>query len=186
VMSLAELAIAEGDFDAAVPMLTEAHRLGCEIGHRELEAGALAELSVVGIMEGRLDDAAFTLREALAAYAELGFNFWGLLSLAGSASLALLRGDAKRSAQLWGAFEALADAAGLASSFGPETQVVIDAFLPATRSELGEAAFVLQAAAGARLTFEEAVALALEGATRGQHSPPSSAETEPGSTLRKT
>ncbi|HUH82083.1 MAG TPA: hypothetical protein VLZ06_12230 [Solirubrobacteraceae bacterium] len=40
--------------------------------------------------------------------------------------------------------------------------MLIDSFLPAPRSELGEAASALHAATGAHVTFEEAAALALE------------------------
>jgi hypothetical protein len=72
------------------------------------------------------------------------------------------RGDAKRAAELWGAIGALTEWRGILS----EIFVVTDTFLSATRSELGEATFVLHAATGARLTLDEAVALALEGATR--------------------
>jgi tetratricopeptide (TPR) repeat protein len=158
--SLGELSIAEGSPEAAASALTEALVLAREIGHRELEGLTLAELGLVAVMESRLGEAASALAESLEVCDEFGYAPTRLICLTGCAALAVRQGDVERAAELWGVVGALAESRGGGL---PELREVIDGFLSETRSQLGEEAFARHAAAGARLSFDEAAALALNG-----------------------
>ena len=72
--------------------------------------------------------------------------------------MAAARGEAERSARLWGAADAIREA-----SYNPVTpteQVMYSPFMAKARSELGEAAFLESWQAGRSLTIPKAVAFA--------------------------
>jgi predicted ATPase len=151
--SLGELALREGDLARAESLFEEAvNRSGewdPESGHT---GGALMDLGEVRLLRGDDAGAEAALREALRIADRLGLA-WGVAHcLEDLGAVALHRGQTERAAKLAGAADALRKAEGLPRdpSWGWSTIV----------ETLGEPLPEDAWAAGARLTTEEAIALA--------------------------
>ncbi len=158
LLSRAELAIVERDYGTAAAALAEALPLAREIGHREIEALALCELGIVRLLENDPAGAGSELAGSLTTWKELGLPERAAPCVAGFAALAQLTGSPRRAARLWGAADALTDAAGTPRP--PEARPLYECFLPATRAALDEVTFASEAGAGGRMSFEDVVALA--------------------------
>jgi predicted ATPase len=155
----AELALAEFEFETAAPLLEEALALARDIDHREGRLIMLCELGIVRLMGNDPAGARDAFADSLRGAGEIGFVYVGVMCLAGFASLAQLNGDATLAARLWGAVEGVLESRSMGHL--AETRPLYESFLPLTRSELGDAAYEVAAAAGAQLSFEKATALAL-------------------------
>jgi hypothetical protein len=84
---------------------------------------------------------------------------YGLVGLAG---IAARQGDPVRAARLFGAAEALGEAASVTPSF-PPTRALYERDLAAVRKQLDKEMFAAAWAEGCTMTAEEAAALALAG-----------------------
>jgi hypothetical protein len=118
---------------------------------------ALADAARLG---GDRDYAAAKLHLALTTAVERSQHFLGVCAIMSAGDLAEEWGDARRAARLWAAADRLAEYAGWAycriDRRGPEE-------LAGCKAALGDAEFAAAADEGKRITYEEAIAYALEG-----------------------
>ena len=153
--SLGRLARREGDLERAESLFEEAVNRSSEVdpesGHT---GGALLDLGEVRLLRGDDARAEAALRESLRIADSLQ-HVWAVAAcLEDFGALAVYRGQTERAAKLAGAADALREAEGL-----PQGHSMLWSSVAETLVEpLPEDAW----AAGARLTTEEAIALALE------------------------
>ncbi|MDQ5810371.1 MAG: hypothetical protein M3358_06405 [Actinomycetota bacterium] len=149
-----------GDFGRAMELLRES-----EAALRETEdTFSLANnLNIQATISQLKDDDARTaalFRESVELSAALR-DTWALIyGLIGLAGVATRHGDPERAARLFGAAEALGEAASVAPSF-PPTQALYERDLADARSKLDAQTFAAAWAEGRAMTPQEAVAEAL-------------------------
>jgi predicted ATPase/class 3 adenylate cyclase len=100
-----QLALHDGDLDAAVELTRRSAEMARDSGWSWWESGQRHELLVLALLRGDLDEAE---REGLAALEmerRQENRLWTLYTLAGLAQVALARGDLERAGLLWGAAE---------------------------------------------------------------------------------
>jgi non-specific serine/threonine protein kinase len=131
------------------------------LGYRFLISDSLGTLGIAALNQGDYTTARALLEESLAIAREIGSKFVGADLLEGIAALALSQQQARRSAQLFGAASALRQAMGAAPLL-PVEQSEVDAHQTTLRDTLGEEAFTAAWEAGRAMTWEAAVAYALE------------------------
>jgi predicted ATPase/DNA-binding SARP family transcriptional activator len=105
--NLGTIAHMRGDFEAAVDHYTEAIELGREAGDSDGAAVNLHNLARSQLALGRAAEGREALRESLEIGRRLGYRELIAYCLGGFAELAMLEADARRSATLLGASEAL-------------------------------------------------------------------------------
>jgi hypothetical protein len=98
--------------------------------------------------------------ESLLLCRELGDRLIGSESIEGLACVAGAGGGAERAARLFGAAEALREAAGYQQA--PRARSLREPYLAAARSQVGDTAWAEAWEEGRSMTFEEAIAYALE------------------------
>jgi non-specific serine/threonine protein kinase len=118
------------------------------------------------------EDAARVLRELK----DIVGTFYTILGLAG---VAAWRGEGARSARLWGAAEALREAAGFTMSPWTVSNMAYERHLAHARSQLDEAAWEAAWSEGREMTPEQALDYALEPAPEPQQEPAPSNATYP-------
>ena len=118
---------------------------------------ALDNLAWAALVRGDHERARALHEETLALCQELGDKLIGSESLEGLACAAAARGEAERSARLFGT------ARSLGYQQAPAERSLREPYLAAARSRLEEAAWKAALAEGQAMTFEEAVSYALEG-----------------------
>ena len=125
-------------------------------------------LAYVALQRGQVERAAALGLESLLIHRERR-DAWGLAaSLAVSAALAVVRGQAERAARLYGAAAAqLATTARLAGNVHgrhryPHDQAEQERYIAILHTQLDEATFNAAWEAGRTLTLEQAIELALE------------------------
>jgi DNA-binding CsgD family transcriptional regulator len=121
-----------------------------------------ATMGFVALREGDTELADPMFGEALAALREVGDRAVMLHCLTGEASVLALRGDAARAARLWGAAEALGEAASVSLLLVIGSRYDREGHVAAARSRLGGEKFAAAWAEGRRMTPEEAVEYALD------------------------
>jgi hypothetical protein len=114
----------------------------------------------VASREGRNDEAEALLREGLEYARALVDKEAAIWCLGELAALALSRGDAERAARLTGAIDTLREETGYAPV--PEQQRLNEQTRSALVSELDEERLAAALAAGREMTFEQAMAYALQ------------------------
>lgn len=120
----------------------------------------LETLAKVALSEAEPVRATALLAESLRLRQELGHK-WGMVEcLRTFAAVAALREQPRRAAQLYGAAEVLGEASGIPVS--PNFRARYDRDLAAVRQALGDGAFASQFAAGRALSWDQAIAYALE------------------------
>jgi hypothetical protein len=158
--ALSQVAISRGDFGRAMELLRES-----EAALRETEdafslANNLNIQATISQLEG--DDArtAALLRESVGLSAALR-DTWALIyGLIGLAGVATRQGDPERATRLFGAAEALGEAASVTPSF-PPTQALYERDVARVRTRLDAETFDAAWAEGRAMTPQEAVAEAL-------------------------
>jgi tetratricopeptide (TPR) repeat protein len=158
--ALSQVAISRGDFGRAMELLRES-----EAALRETEdafslANNLNIQATISQLEG--DDArtAALLRESVGLSAALR-DTWALIyGLIGLAGVATRQGDPERATRLFGAAEALGEAASVTPSF-PPTQALYERDVARVRAQLDAETFDAAWAEGRAMTPQEAVAEAL-------------------------
>lgn len=149
-----------GDKDAERRGHEENLAVAREIGNQSIEADALAQLGMSAPDEGRLDDAADLLRDALRLERHLGMPLFMANQLGRLASVIARQGNMEVAARLVGAARAVEQQIGSEEPWWgtarrEETMGLLNAGLGASRThEL--------LATGARLSLDEAIDLALE------------------------
>lgn len=119
-------------------------------------------LGFVALHRGDVDRAAAVFEEALVSLRELRDRVGILHCLMGDASVNGLRGEPDRAARLWGAAEALGEAAAVPLLPAIDSLYDYERHVAAARSQLGEEPFLAAWAEGRAMTPEQAVEYALE------------------------
>jgi non-specific serine/threonine protein kinase len=157
--TLGDLAQLAGDGQRASGRYEESLALWRELRGAPGIASALHKLGQVSRSTGDLATARARLAESLALQQELG-NKQGIGEcLAGLAATTAAAGDPERAARLFAASAALLEAIGV--PLAPVDQVALHRDLEATRARLGAPAWEQAWAAGAALSTEDAISLAL-------------------------
>jgi tetratricopeptide (TPR) repeat protein len=160
---LGTLLLIQGDLDRATAMMEEGLALARKLGDRLGINNALYLLAQVAQAEGdhglatRRFEEGVRLSEEIGDRANLGYFLEGLAVVAG------VQGEVERSARLFGAAEGLLQAveAPVYDYYEPNRSLY-ERTAAAVRSRMGEADFEEVRAEGRAMTFEQAVAYALE------------------------
>ena len=155
-------ALVEDDHGRARASLEEGLALFRGLGDMYGVAVCCATMGFVALHEGDTERADPMFGEALAALREVGDRAVMLHGLTGEASVLALRGDAVRAARLWGAAEALGEAASVSLLPVIGSRYDREGHVAAARSRLGGEKFAAAWAEGRRMTPEEAVEYALD------------------------
>ena len=158
--SLGETARAQDDLSYARLLLDEALAMSREVSTPQLIAVAVESLGEVARAEANLDQAESLHREALLLRRQFGLRTGFAPSLERFAGLAAARGEHERAARLFGAAEALREAAH--SSIPPVAQPDYDSDVELVRNGLDEPSFDRVWHEGRAMTPDEAVEFALE------------------------
>ena len=168
LISLGDEYLLEGNPERAIELNEEAAELYRKRGRRSQLQAALDILGWSALISDDHQKAEALHEESLLLCRELGDRLIGSESLEGLACIAAGGGGAERAARLFGAAEALREAAGYQQA--PRARSLRELYLAAARSQVGEAAWVEAWEEGRSLTFEEAIAYALEkGDTYGSN-----------------
>jgi predicted ATPase/transcriptional regulator with XRE-family HTH domain len=159
----------QGDYATARILFEESLALERELGHKGGIADGLCNLGEVLTAQGDYESARSLHEESLRIRQGLGDRWGYAFSLEGFARLAYRQGEAKHAAQLYGAAEALRQA--ISSPLSPGDHAKQELITNDLRSQLGEVDFIAAWNLGQAMPLEEAVALALKGATDAQLTP---------------
>jgi non-specific serine/threonine protein kinase len=161
-----ETYLLQGDLERTTAASEEAVAMLREQKHRASLADALDNLGWVALLRGDPDQAKALYAESLRLRHEVGEKLMIGNSLEVLASAAAARGEAERAAKLFGAVEMLIEvmgaSQGAAHHLGTEYDTLQGPYLAAARSKLDESSWHEAWAEGRAMTFEEAVAYALE------------------------
>jgi predicted ATPase len=158
-------AIYQGDHERAAALLEEALSLRWELGDRIGLAANLNALGMAALGRGDPKVAKSLIVESLTLSSVLGHDLLVAENLEVMAAVTGMRGEGAGAARLWGAAEALREATDALLS--PPEVALRDSYAAAARSRLGEEAWKRAWEEGRAMTFEEAVAFALEGGADG-------------------
>jgi non-specific serine/threonine protein kinase len=154
----------QGDYVRARSRYEESLALFHSIGYKLGIAQSLTCLGHVARCQGYYDTARSRYEESLAIHRELGNNQNTASCLAGFASMALSKSEGHHAVVLWGVAHTLRESIG--SPLPPNDQAEQDNQLEQALSLLGEEAFAIAFAEGRTMTWEQAVAFALDQTER--------------------
>jgi hypothetical protein len=160
---LGTVALIQGDQGRAIPMFEEGLAQARRRGDRLGTYNALYNLAQVALARGDHELTSRMLKEGVTLSEEIGDQANLSYFLEGLAMVAGMRGEAERSARLLGAAERLLEEAGASvyNYYKPDRslyeRITVD-----VRSRLGEEGLGEARAEGRSMTFEQAVAYALE------------------------
>ena len=165
LISLGYEYLLEGNPERATELNEEAVALYRRRGRRGGLQVALDNLGWAALIRGDHQRAEALHEESLVLCRELGDKLIGSESIEGFACAAGAKGEAERAARLFGAAEALREAAGYQQA--PRAHSLREPYLAAARSRVGEAAWAAAWEKGRSMAFEDAIAYALEEDTDG-------------------
>jgi tetratricopeptide (TPR) repeat protein len=165
LISLGYEYLLEGDPEKATELNEEAMELYRTRGRKSLLQAALDNLGWSALIEGDHQRSEALFVESLVLCKDLGDKLVGSESIEGLACASGVGGEAERAARLFGAAEALLEAAGY--QLGTRARSLREPYLTATRSRVGEAAWPTAWERGRSMTFEDAIAYALQVDTKG-------------------
>ncbi len=151
-----------GDRDRARALTEENLCRSRALGNERVEAMSLDALAMLAVDEGRLQDALAMLKEAYRIHCGVGDPLWIALDLCRFARALVVAGRAGTAAKLLSKGEALREEIGATQESWPAMEAKLRETLTAVRTQLDEAAFAEAWQEGAKLTADEAVALALD------------------------
>jgi predicted ATPase/class 3 adenylate cyclase len=157
---LGSVALLEGDYDGATALLDESLALGRDLGNLLIVSAALANESLVALAAGHAGRAATLCSEGLALAHELGDKRTTVECLHALAGIASVQGEPIRAALLSGAAESVH--AAIKAPPSPAERMVSERFLPIARAAVDEESFSDSWAQGWRMSYDAAVAYALE------------------------
>jgi predicted ATPase/class 3 adenylate cyclase len=157
---LGSVALLEGDYDGATALLDESLALGRDLGNLLIVSAALANESLVALAAGHAGRAATLCSEGLALAHELGDKRTTVECLHALAGIASVQGEPIRAALLSGAAESVH--AAIKAPPSPAERMVSERFLPIARAAVDEESFSDGWAQGWRMSYDAAVAYALE------------------------
>src|SRR5215211_7506518 len=155
----------QGDHERGAMLNEEAAGLYRERGNSGHLQYALDNLGWAALMRGDEQQAEALHQECLALSRQLGDKLVAAEALDGLACSASTRGEAERVARLFGAAEALREAVGYQQE--PRELALREPYLAVARPRLSETAWNAAWGKGRRLSFEEAIAYALEKTSGG-------------------
>ena len=150
----------EGNLGRAAELNEEAAALFRKQGRRGDLQYVLVNLGWVALLQGDHERAEALYKESLVLCRELGDRLTASENLDGLACSAGERGDGGRAARLFGAAEGLREATGYQQA--PRDRSLREPYLEDVHEQVGEAAWSAAREAGRSLTFEDAIAYALE------------------------
>jgi non-specific serine/threonine protein kinase len=153
------VAIMQGSYERAAAYLDETLLAVERTGEPLRLMLAFGNLGLASLFMADLDDAEAHFAEEIRLCCEHGLSWLASEGIAGLAAVAARQGEVERAARLLGAAESLANVFGDRAGARLEQEF----FTPA-RQQLGEGRWGAAHAQGARLSFDEAVRLALDGA----------------------
>jgi predicted ATPase/class 3 adenylate cyclase len=157
---LGSLALLEGDYDDATALLDESLALGRDLGNLLIVSAALANESLVALAAGHAGRAAALCIEGLALSHELGDKRTTVECLHALAGIAAVQGEPIQAALLSGAAESVH--AEIKAPPSPAERMVSERFLRIARAAVDEESFSDSWARGRRMSYDAAVAHALE------------------------
>jgi predicted ATPase/DNA-binding CsgD family transcriptional regulator len=155
-------ALNRNDYPQTVAQLEDGLHLYREMGDAYGIALCCGTLGFIALHQNYIDRAASMFEEALVALRELRDRVGMLHCLMGTASVNGLRGAPARAARLWGAAEALGEAASVPLLPAIESRYDYEGHVAAARSQIGEITFEAAWAEGRKMLPEEAVEFALQ------------------------
>ena len=162
--SLGEVARCEGDASRAAPLFEQALAFARDLDDEVIVSWSLHNLGHVALQTGELTTAALRFRESLRMRWRGGPSANVSAGLAGLASVALRHGALPEAARLFGAIEAILEAAH--GVLPPADQQIRAADLVATRDRMGDEAFAAAFREGRLASFDELDAMASAVALR--------------------
>jgi len=154
-------ALSRNDLRQTVALLEDGLGQYREMGDAYGTAMCCGTLGFIALHQDDVDQAAGRFGEALHSLRELRDRVGMLHCLMGIASVNGLRGDKERAARLWGAAEALGEAASVPLLPVIESLYDYEGHVAAVRSQLGDLVFEAAWTEGRKMTPEQAVEYAL-------------------------
>ena len=151
----------QGNHERATVLIEEAGVLFRKQGDKGGLQYALDNLGWAMLLRGDQEEAKASYEESLRLCRELSTKTVAAESIDGLSCVAADRGEAERAARLFGAAQALHEAAGYQQP--PQEHALREPYLADARSKLDEASWEAAFAEGRAMTFEEAVEYALSG-----------------------
>ena len=148
-----------GDTDRALLLYTENLEHSRTHGHRRIEARSLGVLAEIAADEGRLDEARELLLDSFRIDQELGNVPFMSFDLVRFAAVHIREGNAEVAARLIGRAVAGFDEIGLSLESWMTRE--LDEATEAAKAQLDEASFTAAWEAGAKMSLDDAIALAL-------------------------
>jgi predicted ATPase/DNA-binding XRE family transcriptional regulator len=164
LIHLAVVARGRDEHPRAAGYAEEALALARQTGDRFAAEGALQLLAQMAWASDERERAAGRWREALGTASEVGTTVDSAYCMQGLAAVAAAQGEARREARLLGAAESLLEAAGLVLHAYARNELHEHAASSA-RERLGDQAWTAAHDEGRAMSFEEAVANALDDGT---------------------
>ena len=150
----------EGDLERATELNEEAAALFRQQGRRGDLQYALVNLGWAALLKRNPERAEIVHEECLRLCRELGDRLTASESLEGLACTAGAKGEARRASVLFGAAEALREAAGY--QLAPRDRSLREPYLAAVHAQVGAAAWSAAWEEGRSMQFEDAIVYALE------------------------
>jgi predicted ATPase/class 3 adenylate cyclase len=160
LINLGYESLLEGEPERAIALNEEAAELFRKRGRRGGLQHTFDNLGWATLLLGDYERAETLHKQSLRVSRDLGDELIASESLEGLACTAGARGEAERSAILFGAAEGLREAEGYQQA--PSDQSLREPYLAAARSLVGEAAWVAAWKKGRSMQFEDAIVYALE------------------------
>jgi predicted ATPase len=158
--ALAQVALSRGDFERAMGFLREGEALSREREDAFMLATNLNIQATISQLEGDEERTAAVLRESVALSSALRDSWTLVYGLVGLAGIAARHGEPERAARLFGAAEAMGEAASVTIAF-PPTRALYEQDLATVRAQLETEAFEEYREEGRSMTVKGAVAEAL-------------------------
>jgi hypothetical protein len=158
--ALAQVALSRGDFGRAMGFLREGEALSRETEDVFMLATNLNIQATLSQLEGDEERTTLVLRESVALSSALRDSWTLVYGLVGLAGIAARHGAPERAARLFGAAEAMGEAASVTIAF-PPARALYEQDLATVRSQLETEAFEASWKEGRSMTVKEAVAEAL-------------------------
>jgi predicted ATPase/transcriptional regulator with XRE-family HTH domain len=162
--NLATVLHEQGELDHATELQHESLSLYRQLGDRYGVALLLYNLSERLVLMAQPERARMYLAEGLAIFHDIGENEGCIEHIESLAGLLTSQGQAERAVRLWAAASALRDAMGIPRM--PNERAEVEARITVCRTQCGAPVFAAAWAAGQALSLDQAVAEALELATR--------------------
>jgi len=163
LISLGYEYLLEGDYNRATALNEEGAELYQKRGRRGGLQYAFDNLGWAALEQGHYRRAEDLHEENLVLCRELGDRLIASESMEGLACVAGATGEGERAAKLFGAAQTQREAVGYVHA--PREHALREPYLAAARSQVGAAAWAETWEEGQSITFEDAIAYALEGGT---------------------